>query len=96
MKCNCVRAGDSGPVMSGMKKVARSKGARVAASLDTGCVLRDLLQSVAPAPRTPGDSAGSSSSSGSSAKGGHLRASATSLPPGAAIFAQKENTGPWR
>ena len=38
-----------------MKKVARSKGARVAVSLDTGTVLRDLLQTVAP--ETP-DSAG--------------------------------------
>ncbi len=34
--------------MSGMKKVARSRGARLAASLDTGTVLRDLLQTVAP------------------------------------------------
>jgi len=44
----CMHAGDSRPVTSIMTKVARSKGARVAASLDTGTVLRDLLQTVAP------------------------------------------------
>ena len=43
-----VLAGESGPVMSGMKKVARSRGTRLAASLDTGAVLSDLLQTVAP------------------------------------------------
>ncbi|CAL5219319.1 g1128 [Coccomyxa viridis] len=81
---------ESGPVMSGMKKVARSRGTRLAASLDTGAVLRDLLQTVAPV--TPTGS--SSGSSGTSAKGG-LRGSVTSLPPGAAR-AQKENSGAWR
>ena len=44
-----MHAGDSGAVMSGMKKVTRSNGARLTASLDTGTVLRDLLQTVAPA-----------------------------------------------
>lgn len=47
--CMVVLAGESVPVMSGMKMVARSRGARLAASLDTGTVLRDLLQTVAPA-----------------------------------------------
>ena len=61
----CMHAGHSGPGTSGMKKVARSKGARVAASLDTGTVLQDLLQTVAPA--TPDSASGSSGSSSGSA-----------------------------
>ena len=93
--CRCMHAGDSGPGMSGMKKVARSKGARVAASLDTGTVLRDLLQTVAPAtPDSASGSSGSSSGSAAAAKGA-LHASASSHPL-AGVFSQKENTGPWR
>jgi hypothetical protein len=91
----CMHAGNSGPGMSGMKKVARSKGARVAASLDTGTVLHDLLQTVAPA--TPDSASGSSGSSSGSAAAAKctLHASASSHPF-AFVFSEKENTGPWR
>ena len=89
LRCR-MRAAESAPLLSGVKRAARSKGAGVAASLDTGIVLRDLLQTVAP--ETPDSATSSSSSSGTSAKAAGMRASLTSS--GAASL--KENTGPWR
>ena len=85
-----MRAAESAPLLSGVKRSARSKGAHVAASLDTGTVLRDLLQTVAP--ETPDSTGSSSVSSGTSAKAAGLRAS---LNSGEAT-SQKENSGPWR
>ncbi|CAK0743843.1 hypothetical protein CVIRNUC_001501 [Coccomyxa viridis] len=85
-----VSPAESAPLLSGVKRAVRSKGAGVAASLDTGTVLRDLLQTVAP--ETPDSITSSSSSSETSAKAAGLRASLTSS--GAASL--KENTGPWR
>ncbi len=91
LMCRCMHAGDSGPGMSGMNRVARSKDA-VAVSLDTGTVLRDLLQTVAPV--TPDSASGSSGGSAAAGKGA-LRTSASSHPL-AGVFFQKENNGPWR
>ena len=62
----------------------------MAASLDTGTVLRDLLQTVAP--ETPDSTGSSSVSSGTSAKAAGLRASLTA----AEAAGLKENSGPWR